>query len=194
MRRRIGAQGDETEDIIKYGLLLGAAAIFIIKPLLNTLGVTSEDAATVASVNTLDPTQNPFSYQFAPLAEENYWNDQSDPEQQYFQEDLVTYGQQGDTLNPLAPTYNLIVNAEAINNAFGYFAYDADTVLSIFNSLQTQTDVAYIAAYLYFNYQKDLMTLLTNGRYAPIFGLTSGLSKTDLAIIINHVMSLPVKH
>jgi hypothetical protein len=191
-RRRIGAQGDETEDIIKYGLVLGALGLFVIKPLLNTLGVSSADSDTVAAQNTVTPASNPFSYQFQPFIDLYYPGGNTASEQSDMQNGLQEYQQQGVVSTQVPPDYQLIEWAEAINSAFGYIGYDADTVLSIFNSLGAQTDVAYMAAYLYWNYGKDLMTLLTNGRYAPIFGLTSGLSKTDLALIINHVKSLPV--
>jgi hypothetical protein len=187
----MAGNNDETEDLLFKVALAAGAYFFVVRPIMNELGVNPADTATVNSQINSSAASNPFSASFTPFVSQyqsNWSSSAGFTEQAYFAQFQQAYNDGQTSLN--GSTSDLAVYAETINNSFGYILHDTNTVMAIFNELQYQTDVAWISAYLYYNYQKDLLSLLTNGAWT-LFGLKSGLSDTDLATCINHVLSLP---
>jgi len=88
-------------------------------------------------------------------------------------------------------TVNLSARAEQIYNAINVNAFnplstsDQNTALSAFAGLTNQLQIAFIACYLWYNYNQDLLIFLNGSLFKP------GLSSSNLATLINRVNALP---
>lgn len=176
---------DESEklaqNIILWGAVIGVGYFAVLKPILDKLGVNSDDKNKVDDENTLDPSDSPFSYQFSQsmysispnIYGASYWQGLAGTDNQF-----ATWG-------------------EKIYHAWDWFSTVNDEVNEVFNEVVAQSDVANIACYLFFNYEKDLLSYLQTGNsYIPWLtgALSDGLNASVLAAIINKVNSLPVSN
>lgn len=189
---------DEEKDIVIIGGGIALLYFGVLRPILRNLGIDSADKETVDAVNTIDPSQNPFSYLFQPAVDyytplydsqaggsaQTYW-------QGYRNALLAAYGY---NFPPIGTTnFDEGILAEQLYSTISFWKEpDVDLIKSIFNLLPTQFAVAGIDAYLQFNYNTDLLTFLKGGKRYLLL-LQWGLTDTDLASIINHVQSLPVQ-
>jgi hypothetical protein len=161
-------------DILKYGLLLGAAYFLIVKPILLKLGVTKteqEQRATEAiikedlSTNTESPfSGTPFLNKFPQGT--NY---------------LTLTGASARSL------------AKSIRQSMTNFGDNEQRVIGIFKQLKSKSQVAILSKEFFTTYNLDLWTFLKEG--TPNSDLISqfytGLNEKDLSIILNIVNKLP---
>jgi hypothetical protein len=183
-RKRIGAI--EGDVILTGGLLVGIY-LFVAKPLMNMFGSSADDEAKVKEVDLLSPTDSPFSSGFGAYRDLYQW---ASPQQEtQFYVDIKN--QYDDSLIQSGHQYDIARDGETVNDAFGFW-HNArvDDVMAVFKSLQRQTDVSEISAYLMANYGKDLWTYLKDG-YTFLPNLKNGLSDKNLAIIANYIENLP---
>lgn len=195
---------DSEEDLLKTGLYVGGAyAVYqvAIKPLLAYFGANPEQQASISKVDNQLPTENPFNAQFQPFVDGVTAALSGGP----YDGDIPAYmtflkqvysdsgGEiegvgPGDGMSDLGFEANL---AESIYSAFKWYklAADFDNVMSAFNQVNSQVEVAAIAAYLQVNYNVDLWTFLKNGAW----GSFRGMHAPDLAVISDRVYSLPVQ-
>lgn len=193
--RRIGAKGDETEDLIKYALLLGAGYFFVVKPILAEFGVDPADTATVVNQTTIDPTINPFSPLFSPgvayVAKQLGSGSGLSSPQAFWDSVDNTYKT---TLNPtLDGTFgyqDIAILAHEIYGDLSFFNF-TDDIVNIFSGLPDQLTCSLIAQYFYYELGADLITKLQDGLLSFSW-LKGGLPTSTIAAIINHINSLPV--
>jgi hypothetical protein len=189
--RRIGAKGDETEDLIKYAMLIGFSYFFVVKPVLASFGVDPADTATVNAQITADPTTNPFSPLFQPAVD--YLNKQLGGSSgfanaQAFWDSIETDYKNGNTVDEYF--HDIGSKAHQIFGDLSLINWTSD-IVSVFNSLTDQVSCGLIAQYFYYELGADLINKLQDGLLSFSW-LKGGLSNTTTAAIINHVNSLPV--
>lgn len=175
---------DEDEKLLVAGGVILLAYFGIVKPLLNAVGVNPADTAVVNNISTTSNANNPFTYYYQPFVDAYSGNWATYGGVIGWMQALQQSFNNGTLTNQAAP---LVFDAEALYSDAGYFRTDADGIIAIFNSLTSKSDVAYIAGYLFANYDVDLLTFLRNGKQLFHFGL----SDTQIAQIIAHINTLP---
>jgi hypothetical protein len=180
----------DDEDLMFKVALVAGAYFVIIKPILHKLGLDTdpESEAAVNNMDTVSPEDNPFNVHFAPFQElhDNF----RDTNMTVFYAALKDNC--NDSLYPQGSYFaNLCYQSELIYDAFGFW-HNAkiDDIMSVFGSLEHQTDVTEIAAYLLVNHDIDLWNWLKNG-YTFMPNWRNGISDQNLNTIIKKVESLP---
>lgn len=192
MAKRIG---EIDEDIIIGGVLLAGAYFFIIKPLMSTFGDDPADTNTVNTQTNKDATDNPFDPNFFPFLDWFNTTQSSSDIQGYMadiQQKYLYHNPQ--PLDPNSLPYKAAKAAEDLITALQWinFTPDTDTVISTFNQVTSQVEVGFIAAYINYNYSKDLLHFLRYG--GNLFAaFPNGVTEAQLAQIINKVNALPVQ-
>jgi|SRR5579862_3343364 len=184
--------GDLGEDLVLGGALI-AGFFFVLKPALDLFGANPEDVATIDRQKAQAPTANCFSYQFAPFV--NNFNANPSYNQDGSVMSMQTYYQivkaNNDAGTPVLGLNNINIAqlGENLISALSpwVLATDSNNVFAVFGNFNNQTQIASMAAYLMFNYNKDLLSMLTGS----IFKV--GLGPADLATLIHQVNALPVQ-
>jgi len=179
------------EKLITNGLLIGALVIFVVKPVLNTLGVSDEDRQKVADQGATTPAENPFSPNFNPFLQ--YWQN-SQPAGLSVADGMaqIYEGFEAGTLDRNSQAFLIASWADTLDSALSVWNWSVDTnaVFSVFNQMTSQTQCAALAAYVGYVYGKDLFHWLHYGGSAIPF-IPNGLSESQVAIIIDEVNNLP---
>jgi len=184
--------------VIQVGIVYGAY-VLLIKPMLPTFGASPEEEAAINSVDMASATDNPFSFQYAPMVD--YFNKVKASGQtggMAMPEYIKYFKEQWDNTDPIPPmdgTHGIIdaiTGAEAIKAGFAWYKIhitgNTSDVLSVFNVVQSKSQVASIAAVLWYLYNIDLWTYLKEGSAL----MWRGLSSSDLKYVVDKVNSLPV--
>jgi hypothetical protein len=192
---------DKTEKLLEDTLIYGGIALGayfgIVRPILQAAGIDDPaNVQTVNNINTLDPSENPFSYLFQPLVD--YYQPLYDQQaggsaQAYWQGYKQAYDAQYNGNPPALGTtsFDIAILSEQLKNAISFWhTPDSATITGIFNLAPTQRFVASMGAYFQFNFNVDLLTFLKGGKVF-ILVLQWGLTDNDLANIVNHVLALP---
>lgn len=193
--RKIGNTDDTIELVIIGGIAVGGY-LFVIKPLMNAFSsVTPAQQALLDSVTNTPPNSSPFNYQYGDIANDyNGFSGTYSSNQDLFTNIKSVYDNfvsQGQNPSIGSDDYeNAYVWGEALNNAFKWYYVDVNAVLQTFAQFQNKTDVANTAAYLYYNYGKDLVTLVTHG-VGPLPQIFNGIPLSNWLTIIQNVNSLP---
>lgn len=171
-----------------YVGVAAAAYLLVIKPLMDNFGGSAEDTNAVNEVDNYNPSESPFSFQFQPYKDLYNWPS-DDAQWQFYQNIKNQYDDE--LLDKGSHIYLICYHSEIIWDAFGFW-HNAriDNIFAVFNSLQYQTDVSEIAAYLWANHQTDLWYWLKFG-YTFLPNIRNGLSDKNLAILIHKVENLP---
>jgi hypothetical protein len=186
MQKKIGSI---EEDVILIGGL-GVAAVFGIKYILASFGASDDEKNKVQDQANTTPAQNPFSPSFQPFL--NYWSINQTPGisvQDGMQQFYALY-QQG---TASGEAFQIAQWADTLSSALSVWNWktDVNAVFSVFNQMISQTQCAALAAYVSYNFNKDLLQWLHYGGSAiPWF--PNGLSISQVAIIVSEVNSLPV--
>lgn len=210
------AKDDIGDSLIKTGLIAGAVFL-IAKPLLDKLGVfDSEGKQFVEAAQSLPLSQNPFSYLFQPFqalynkpgvatnkdsryqfsgGEAAYWKSVKDQ----FVRDMAENGNFDffggvnlDGYQLHGDEMDTAYYGEKILDSMDLWSHvDTGDIAAVFNAQPSQIRVAAIAAYLWFNYGKDLLPYMDQGSPWAPFNL-NGVPNTVLGTIVKNVFNLPV--
>ena len=153
-------------------------------------GASQTDTNTVTTTLTTPDASNPFSYkyQYGLYAKDPaYYNSAwwLNLTKQY-----ALMDNSGQNPASVSGVYNYVTWGEIIKGAFGLVTVDFNAIQSVIQAVHSQADISNIAAYLFFTYGIELYYLLYNGTGAG-FTITSGLSATNFATVINEVSNLP---
>ncbi len=189
------AKGDETEDIIiKVGVAYGAF-LLLVKLLLPTFGASPEEKAAIDSVDTANPVDNPFSYNYAPFVDAFNKNQNGGVT---ITDSLIAAKQDWDNLNPVPPldwthgNIDVITAAEAIKDGFAWYKVhitgNTTEVLSVLDNIPTKIILAAVSSALWVLYGIDLWTYLKQGSAL----MWRGLSTSDLKLVVDKMNALPI--
>lgn len=182
--------GDVEGDVMLTAGIVVVGVIGI-KYLLASFGSSAEDSATVANQHTVTPAQNPFNPSFQPFLDN--WN-------AYQQGNTVADGMttfyaefQAGTLPAGTDSFQIATWADTLKSALSVWNWTVDTnaVFSVFSQMVSQIQCANLAAYVSYNFNKDLLTWLHYGG-SPVPWVPNGLSDSQVAIIVNQINALPV--
>jgi len=189
-------QNNEIADnIVKWGLIAGAG-LLAVKFALGSI-TNSADTATVEGLATLGNDQNPFSPSYTismnQIAKEGmtpqaYYQSLHDTYMQALNAGLMDNGSQFE----LGKGFDVAIYAEQINANIGEFFLfnNVDNIKAVFNEVPDQETVGEIAGYFSYILNADLISTLRDGSLSFSW-LRGGIGDTNVAEIINHVMSLP---
>jgi len=181
----------QTEKLLQFGVLIGAAYVLVARPVLKLIGVDSTDTATVTAAQALTPANDPFNmaYQYGYIAYYG-WS---------FPDAFVTEFQQfKNNGTPVQQVNDQI--ADSLYTAFtGFFptfilwTADFTTIQSLFEKLDSKASCSYLDAFLQANYNVSLWSLLKNGTglFPAISAFNTGLNDKQIAQLINYVSTLP---
>jgi|SRR5579872_1133730 len=177
-----------TGDLVKWGALAAGAYFLVVKPIMNELGVDPADKNTIDSVSSLDPTANPFNLNFTYSTKST---DQSNPGDYWQQLKSLGDSQGWSAFDPNNDLNNIYVWGEIVHNGLNWWHnVDVNGIDNVFSQVTSQGQVGDIANYLYYNYNKDLWSLLTRGEgIIPI--IPNGMPSSDLANIVKKIEALP---
>jgi hypothetical protein len=176
----------QEDELIKAATTLVAVygAYRVAGLILNKIGIDPANTEIVNKAMLASPN-NPFSLQSAPGMHvgANSW---VNIKNRFDSGDV-------DLVNARAGAPVTVRQGEALYNAFSFFTgTDFNAINGVFAQMRTKEDVALLAQFMNDVYGVDLLTFLKNGIYH--FGpLNWGLSDNQLAMIVNHVNSLPDK-
>lgn len=174
-RRRIGEIDPATEEVLIAGGLVVGAYLFVIRPIMGSLGLTGEDSQSLTDLANTSPGDNPFSIYFDNLQQlDTSWAQQT----------AAQYD-----ADPHQVLCSYILDAEKIRGSFGWLIIDENTVRSVFSAIPSQDYVSRMAQYLYYGRGVDLWTLMENGQSWVPF--SRGLYDKELADILRLVKSVP---
>lgn len=189
-------QEQERDKLIIWGAVIVGGYFVVVKPLMGMLGSDPADTNLIEEQAMTNPADNPFSVQFQGFVD----NFNANP----------SYDSNGNRMS-MADVYHLIKNwydfddpnltgklkdiadwSESINDAFSFWTGgpDINKVLSVFSQLTNQNQVASIAAYFAYNFNKDLFHYLRYGKSISDW-LPNGLSASELALLIKQINNLP---
>lgn len=164
----------QSDDLIKYGLLIGAAYFLVVKPILLKLGVTKtaqeqKAAAAIVKEDLSSNIDSPFS---------------GAPYLKKFPKGTKYLTLTGASARSLA---------NSIRKSMTNFGDNEQRVIGIFKQLKSKSQVAILSKEFFDTYNLDLWTFLKEG--TPNSDLISqfytGLNDKDLGIILNIVEKLP---
>lgn len=202
---------DEQDDLlVKVGLGL-ALTFFVIIPLAKKLGLDGGADKDISDIESLDPTQNPFSIHFGDdngLLNAYGCNYMASLKQSLTSQmssfssgtgivSLLSFGMVQAYTQDYGVDYggtplDIAIAGENIKEAFdSMHNLNIDAVVAAFNNLLTQADVAKVARYLNCNYNMDLWTMLNHGSGGLFGSWGDGLASTSLKQIIDNVKNLP---
>jgi hypothetical protein len=179
---------EELNEVIKIAVI-GAIAYFgVVRPLMQKLGITDDEADEVVNNQANVPdSENPFSLQWG-YFDQNLGKNIAEPTVQgiYDQAGTNFLGiPQGGTL-----TYYWVPLADSIYHAMGFLWIGENTVVSAFSQMKSKADVWAMAVYFQAKYGVDLWNWIKKGQsFTP---WDNGISKQALADIIAHVNQLPL--
>lgn len=187
------------QNVLLWGSVIGIGYFFVVKPLLNSIGVNPEDKADVDAQKLLPSGQNAFSPQFQPaisLFNANPSYDENDnilTMQQYYQAVKQLYDSNDSTLD--ASSKQIVEVAEGIYSvlhpglsaAITHWTTDGPAIIALINQLSNQTQLSEVSAYYLANFGEDLLSALTGSLFQQ------GLTETDLATVIRYINNLPVQ-
>jgi hypothetical protein len=156
-----------TKDILLYGGVLAGVYFFVLKPILNKLGIT--DTARESGVDTSSPAFNAWT---GSAFLNNY---------------------KGKQVTLLTDSAKKTLSQKIYNALPDIGNDDASTIIGIFRELRTKSQVADLVKYFLANYQYDLFSFLKKGRtkgYAWTYA--SGMSNDDIQTIIKIVSAKPL--
>jgi hypothetical protein len=153
----------EDKQLILYGGIVVLAYFGVLRPILKKVGIvkSAEDILVNNQAN-IPNKENPFSPAF------------------------YKYGAAGTKLLTVATA---TMYADRIYNAMGWVYDDEAAIYSVFRSLQTQSQVSFLAERFKIKYGSDLLEFLQKGKNQ--FNAASGLNSDELATVINIVNKLP---
>lgn len=146
---------------VYYGIGIYFGYRWVVKPLLQNLGLVKSDEEKMVDSNVTDPG-SPFS--------PNMWKS----------------GPTG-TLIIKEETVNKFI--DTIWNSVGWFSDDFDAVLSVLKNLKTQSQVSYLADKFQQKKQKDLLNWLLGGNLAS--WPADRFSADQVAQLIDYAKKLP---
>lgn len=162
----------------------------VIKPVTDLLPGSEQDQANqqkVSNVLTTTPEENPFNINFVYSL---YANNPGTYNAAWWQQLHTDYDTDPQFALQTSGVYKYVQLGDQLIDAFGFIIeHDAD-VDTVFGQVKSQADVSNIAAYLYFQYNEDLYSLMRDGK-GVIPGVNKGLSTAHLAQIVDTVNSLP---
>jgi hypothetical protein len=174
---------DSGERLLVAGAVILGAYFGVIKPVIDYFGLSAEDKQALDDISSLPPDENPFSINYQPFLDyySDSWSDVG--MENYFKSLHPAWYEGGSPLQ-------LVSDAEKIRDGFSFFGRDSDSVIATFMQLQSKSDVAFIAAYLYYNYGGDLYSFLKEG--GGVLGLwNNGLTDENIAKIVRRINILP---
>lgn len=188
MRKKIG---EVDEGLIIGGVLVGAAYFFVVRPLVNNFGTDPADTQTVTDQQQVDQGNNPFNPNFTPFLQQWAINQPSGLSVSDGMQQIKQLGDSGQ-LQPGSQAAQTYAWGEALASALSVWNWSADTqtVISIFNQMSSEIQVAALAAYMSYVYGKDLLTFLHYGGSA-IPWIPNGLPESQVAAIVKQVNNLP---
>lgn len=156
------------DQLIQYLVLVAAGYFLVINPILKKLGIKKSEIETAP--DTTKPSNNVWSGNaFLKNLKRPY--------------PILTDG----SSNKLS---------QQIYDALPTFGIDdSSTIIGIFRSLQTKSQIAYLAEYFRNKYKYDLFEYLKRGRVRDIFwsSTTSGLASDNIKTILTIVNAKPNK-
>lgn len=212
------ADQNENEGLIITLAIAAGAYFFVVKPIMDSLGVGSGSmSATLQAQLALPASADPFTYQFQPFID--FYNNNtptipagastggfslmnlfgpsatgtanSNPSMSdffgYLKQNPGATSQWGflNTADLSARAENLKA-AIAVNPFNPLSASNQAAAMSALAGLSNQLQMAFIACYLWYNYQLDVLTYLQGSLTTP------GLTPSNLDQLINQINSLPV--
>lgn len=206
----------QDEELLFKIALAAAAYVVVVKPLLKTIGLDPADTNLVDSTQTQASPGNPFSPLFIPAVQWVTAKSGGQSPSTYYANMKSAYEQSASTglqttfefVMPLyswllpsftTPTgltgdyYNDVpILAEAVKGSMGAWVENTDRIKWVFSQVTSQIEVSMIAAYLSYNYGKDLLTYIRDG-FLSFSWLKGGIGDANIAAIIQHVNTLPVQ-
>ena len=174
------------DDVVKWGAI-AAVSLIGVKMIIASFGDTA-DTAKVDGLNTLPVDENPFSPMFGPtqtLITANNYAGQGN-EQAYYQLAKTNYD-----YNPvLGQGFDYAVYAEKVYSSIGILFNYIDDIIAVFNAVPDQAMVGQMAGYTVAIYGKDMLAHIRDGTLSFSW-LKGGIGDSNIATIIDHVMSLP---
>lgn len=162
------AQSRKEQKLIEYVVWIAAGYFLVINPILKKLGIKKSE------IETAPDTTKPLN---------NVWSGAA-------------------FLKNLKRPYPILT--DALRNKLSQQIYDAlptfgiddsSTIIGIFRSLQTKSQIAYLAEYFRSKYKYDLFEYLKRGRVRDFFwsSTTSGLASENIKTILTIVNAKPNK-
>ena len=186
-------KGIEDDAVIVVGI--GVAGFFLLRNILPDFSATPAEKQAIQNQETLDPSDNVFSYQsqwFLNWETDNLDLKTFDTDTQYFNWLRDQYFANNSAPTPnMGALGNVVGWAESLYNDMTGFLFPNNSADAIYilNQITNKWQVGAISAYLVDNYGfgRDLWSLLHIGAGFTI----KGVSSTDLVAAINRLNTLP---
>lgn len=189
MRTMTKVNGTEGDALVIGGVVV-LSYFLVVKPIMNLLGGNPEDQQTISNQANQAPAENYFSLQYQPFvdnfnANPSFNTDGSRMTMQQFFKIIKANNDDGTPI--MLNGVNIAQLGEDLESALSPWVVwtNSTDVISVFSELTNKTQVSSLAAYVYYNYGKDLLSQLQGSIFK------TGLSPADLSTLINRLDALP---